>query len=975
MEKFIDKHKYTCGLVEAYDAMIDRIQGILVKENLGTTVLGNNTPIDEIIRKRGYLQCSFTQYGKPSFSIPIPTGSKYSNVETKLHGHFIIRGLSYAFVSMNEILPNYPLVNKFGKNIECKYRYFHNGFTYSMKIISKNDQIIIAYDDLNVSINDFFRLLTDNDRDIDSTSIKAQFVNCVNHMASKLSKNPDNIITVINSLFESKESKVNDEDEETKNVFRFNLLGNSREIVCILAIMLVRLFEAKYTDEFDDIDDEIFIRAEWASLIVETIILKTLYEKDGKLRQRNKNDLHLLTDQITSMFINNKVRNRKFQEKIGVTQELECLTPIDSLSHIRRLKVYMSEDQAPDRKREYNDKQYGYMCMFETSDSKAAGLNKALAITTLISKNEEKYASTKIEALYDLISSDPEDAYPLFENGKFIGFIADPQEFIDIVYSIKMEDEESTISAYLMNDILCYNNDEGRLVRPLKSVMCDKEMYMDIGEYYHYETEEIYENACMGMSAAMITFSNMSPGPRNAYQCSMNKQVISFNINKLDSTNHQEKLLCNPSLPFTATNFTMKYLNDWEDFRHSNVIAVIMPDKSNNDDALIINKSSVERGLFNNIKLTIERIFKHEVSTFDPKESIQVNSHKDKIKVYVRLNFEDDGYDENGTIKVGETLTNKKDMQQALDLRKINPYQTHKYVSLHDSKVYRTYVHNAKEKSSEDYSEICSSHFRTSMIGDKHATDAAQKGVIALLRDDYDMVQLPDGTIPDIQINPHGLPSRMTIGTLLNLLLGSYMFSTDKMDKKIKERLFSVNKYPNLKNYVPTNKQFYVFDSTPFKDNKEIIDILKRSGCEKTKVYNPLTKMWTRNPVSYGVLPYVSLKQQICEKSAARLTGPNIPLTGQPIKGRKKDGGSALGEMEVNALIGYSADNILHRRMFIDTDITTAHVCTSCKYLNIANYKCPICNQDTLLINVRKPFVTYCEIMAAMGFKVYYGPQ
>lgn len=977
MDEFFNAHGYTCGLVEIYDAMIDRVSKTLIEQNIINNIEPNVEDIDKIVRKRGYLQCKFKLDATTRLSLPIPTGSKYSATKAQIDGYFIIRGLSYAFVSMNEILPNYPIVSKIGNNIECKYRYYDNGYTYSLKVVSKDDDITIIYDNFTFKFAEFFISLS-NYTNVNYLDLLTMFNMSVNHMSKKLTKHSNGIIIAIRSIQKDNDKKNDLENDEKQKVARFELLGTPFHVANILAIMLVRLFDAKYTNKFDDIDDEVFIRAEWASMTVETMINRAIFDKTGKVKEKFENGLYELTDKILSMFILNKAKNRKFQDKIGVTQELEQLTPIDALSHIRRLKVYMSEDQAPDRKREYNAKQYGYMCMFETSDSKAAGLNKAIACTALISRNEHEYSVINQPDLEYLITMDCEGNYPLFENGRFIGYVLDYKEFIRIVYEMKIE-KDLMISAYLMNNIFCYNNDEGRLVRPLIHKDYNHCMYMDIGEYHTQSTDEFCSIAPLGLSAAMITFANMSPGPRNAYQCSMNKQVISFNKHKLTSTNHQEKILCNPSMPFVATEFTMKYLNDFQDFRHSNIVVIIMPDKSNNEDALIVNAASVQRGLFNNTKIITERIFKHGVSSSDPKEVEQLKTTKDSVKKFIRLNFSMDDneefvYDENGTVKVGTVLKNKMDMQQSLDLRKINPQQTHKYVSLHESTVFETRYHDDQFDPYLDYTEVKSSHFRKSDVGDKHATDAAQKGVIALLRNDWEMMQLPDGTIPDIQINPHGLPSRMTVGTLLNLLIGSYMFSTNKLHPKIKERMFKSDKYQNLSTYVPTNDTFYCVNATPFIDNEDMKKILKDADCHKARMFNPITGMWTATPVAYGVLPYVSLKQQICEKSAARLTGPIIEMTGQPIKGRKKDGGSALGEMEVNAFIGYSASNILHQRLFVQTDSTVMRYCALCKHINLVESTCNTCFNDTIPMNIRKPFLTYANIMASMGFDVYCGP-
>jgi DNA-directed RNA polymerase beta subunit len=140
-----------------------------------------------------------------------------------------------------------------------------------------------------------------------------------------------------------------------------------------------------------------------------------------------------------------------------------------------------------------------------------------------------------------------------------------------------------------------------------------------------------------------------------------------------------------------------------------------------------------------------------------------------------------------------------------------------------------------------------------------------------------------------------------------------------------------------------------------------VIEYLRNNYIEKV----PLIGCEER--VTIGVLPYICLKQQIDEKAAARRTGSTVSLTGQPIGGRKRGGGSALGEMEVNALMAYGASGILYERLAKQTDLVETLICPQCRMINQIGDICPKCKCQTTRTKIRKPFISFVNILTSLG--------
>lgn len=199
---------------------------------------------------------------------------------------------------------------------------------------------------------------------------------------------------------------------------------------------------------------------------------------------------------------------------------------------------------------------------------------------------------------------------------------------------------------------------------------------------------------------------------------------------------------------------------------------------------------------------------------------------------------------------------------------------------------------------------------RTPVIGDKFSSRHGQKGVLSVLWPQIDMPFSENGITPDIIINPNAFPSRMTIGMLIESLVGK----TGALNGSI----YTTRAFENYKGDDPVS----FFGSE-----------LKKHGFNyfgNEVIYSGVFGTPLKVDIFQGIVYYQRLRHMVSDKSQARSTGPIDPLTRQPVKGRKKGGGIRLGEMERDSLIAHGVSYCLHERLMMSSDYSEGYVCEKC---------------------------------------------
>jgi len=452
-------------------------------------------------------------------------------------------------------------------------------------------------------------------------------------------------------------------------------------------------------------------------------------------------------------------------------------------------------------------------------------------------------------------------------------------------------------------------------------------------EHTHLELDP---STILGLSASFIPYPEFNRGDRVNYGAKMVGQSIGiFSTNFLSRVDTKSNVMVYPSNPLVQTHMH-KVINYNRHPNGSNVvIAVASFDGYNMEDAIIINASSIQRGL----------LWSYMFRTYEAEEKRYMGGQEDIIGIPeagVRGYAGEDAYkqlSEDGIVNP-EVVIKSDDML----IGRISPLR---FLGAIDQFV--TGIENIRETSvrlrhgdegivdrifvthtidGTKLVKVAIRDLKIPEIGDKLASRHGQKGVIALIVPQEDMPFTEDGIVPDIIFNPHGIPSRMTMGQLLEILAGKVAALSGK---HVISPIFS----PMSEKDIRKNLEGYGFRD----DGKETM-------------YNGRTGERFDAQIFIGNCFYQKLDHLVSNKIHARSRGPVTLLTKQPTEGRSKEGGLRLGEMEKDCLIAHGAALVLKERF--DSDKTVVPVCTECGLIaihdKIKNKNiCPVCGETKIL--------------------------
>ena len=401
---------------------------------------------------------------------------------------------------------------------------------------------------------------------------------------------------------------------------------------------------------------------------------------------------------------------------------------------------------------------------------------------------------------------------------------------------------------------------------------------------YNYTHCEIHPSTIFGILASCIPFPEHNQSPRNTYQCAMGKQAMGMYVtnfyNRMDKTAY---VLSNPMRPLVDTRIMRMIKLDEIPSGAPVIVAIMSYTGYNQEDSILVNKGAIDRGLFS---ATIYHTEKDEDKKINGDEEIRCRPDSAKTKGmkfgnYSKLNSK-------GVIPENSVIENRDIIMGKVMPIKENRNDHTKVIKYEDaSKMHRTtedcYVDkNYTERNGDGY-VICKVRIRTfrkPVIGDKLSSRHGQKGTIGNIIPEMDMPFTKSGQRPDIIINPHAIPSRMTIAQLKETLLGKVLLELG---------LFG--------------------DGTSFGelDVYTIRNELLKLGYENNGnevLYNGLSGEQIDSDIFIGPAFYQRLKHMVNDKQHSRSIGPMVNLTRQPAEGRSRDGGLRFGEMEKDCGIG-----------------------------------------------------------------------
>jgi len=647
------------------------------------------------------------------------------------------------------------------------------------------------------------------------------------------------------------------------------------------------------------------------------------------------------------------------------------------------------------------------LSVHNTPEGASVGIVKNLSYMTHITTHSNSrslydYITPHITCIEQLKPIDMFDKVKVFINGAWIGITETAKELFFMLKEMKYKGiiniYTSIIFDYKLSEIrVC--NDSGRVTRPLlrvndKNILLTQKVLNDLSnnviswddlftdckidqavleyidpeeqnfsmiatkpkdllgkigskEIFHFTHCEIHPSTLFGIVSSCIPFPEHNQSPRNTYQCAQAKQAMG-----VYATNYNERMdktayvLNYPTRPLVDTRvMNLIQLNKIPSGCNINV-AIMTHTGYNQEDSVLINKGSIDRGLF---QTTIYHTEKDEdKQKINGDEEIRCKPDQTKTKGMKFGNY--NKVNSKGVMPENTLVENRDVIIAKVTPIKENRNDHTKVIKYEDqSRLYRTveetYIDkNYIDRNGDGYSfaKVRLRTTRKPVIGDKFSSRHGQKGTVGNIIPEEDMPFTSKGDRPDIIINPHAIPSRMTIGQLKETLLGKVLIDLG---------LFG--------------------DGTSFGELNvsSISEKLLELGYEahgNELMYNGLTGEQIECNVFMGPVFYQRLKHMVNDKQHSRSIGPMVNLTRQPAEGRSRDGGLRFGEMEKDAMVSHGAAKFTRGRMYDASDKYSVHICKKCGLVASYNneihiHHCRTCDNRSDFAYVEIPYA--CKLL------------
>ncbi|MDC0193465.1 DNA-directed RNA polymerase subunit B [Candidatus Nitrosopelagicus sp.] len=672
---------------------------------------------------------------------------------------------------------------------------------------------------------------------------------------------------------------------------------------------------------------------------------------------------------IISDKLNNAIATGNWgRGRVGVTQLLDRTNYLSTISHLRRVQSPLSRTQPNFEARDLHSTHFGRICPAETPEGSNCGLVKNLALSAIISQNVP--SEDVVETLYssgvvDLNSAHNEmkkDGTRIFVDGKLIGFHKNGKELTEELRTLRRSSKihpHVGISIYEPDEKdatgrLYVNCNAGRVLRPLIIIENDKTrlteefldkiskkliswndlirmgiielidaneeencyVTFDLANTKKYSHLEIFPSAILGAGASIIPYPEHNQSPRNTYESAMAKQSLGFSTPMMNTSTYvRQHFMLYPQTPIVTTK-SLSLLGMEERPAGQNCVVAVLPfDGYNIEDAIVLSKSSVDRGL---ARTFFYRIYDAEAKQYPGgmRDNFEIPNADDNIRGYkgeksYRVLEEDGIVATESSVTGGDILIGKTSpprfMEEYKEFESSGPYRRDTSIGVRPSEtgVVDTVVMTQSHEGGKMY-KIRARDMRVPEIGDKFASRHGQKGVLGILAKNEDLPYTEQGISPDVLINPHAFPSRMTVGMMMESVTGKAAAMRGKQ-----------------------------FDGSAFVGEKMDVvkEILDKAGFKysgKEKMYDGRTGKSFLVDVFIGVVYYQKLHHMVADKIHARARGQVQMLTKQPTEGRARGGGLRFGEMERDCLIAYGASMLLKDRLLDESDKTEVLVCEKC---------------------------------------------
>jgi DNA-directed RNA polymerase III subunit RPC2 len=451
---------------------------------------------------------------------------------------------------------------------------------------------------------------------------------------------------------------------------------------------------------------------------------------------------------------------------------------------------------------------------------------------------------------------------------------------------------------------------------------------------------EIEPFTILGAVAGLIPYPHHNQSPRNTYQCAMGKQAIGAIANnqflRIDSLLYT---MVYPQRPLVTTRTIELVKYDRLPAGQNATVAVMSYSGYDIEDALVLNKGSVDRGfgrcqVFRKYATTLKS---YSNGTKDQVSGPEYDEDRQPIRKHALL--DSDGLAQVGEkVNSGEVFINKITPKNALSSGITGSDAGGPTEYIPAPQAYKlpdpSYIDKVMISLTEGEAKLIKVQTRQTRrpeVGDKFSSRHGQKGVVGIIAEQADMPFTDQGIVPDIIMNPHGFPSRMTVGKMLELVTGKAGVLSGKFGYGT------------------------AFGGSPVEEMSAILVSKGFSYGGKDYLTSGITGEPLPAYVFTGPIYYQKLKHMVQDKMHSRAKGPRAVLTRQPTEGRSRDGGLRLGEMERDCLIAYGTSQLLLERLMISSDEHEVDVCENCGFMGYLNW-CQRCKSSRGVVKMTIPY-------------------
>ncbi|KAL5006288.1 hypothetical protein ScPMuIL_015094 [Solemya velum] len=642
---------------------------------------------------------------------------------------------------------------------------------------------------------------------------------------------------------------------------------------------------------------------------------------------------------------------------------------------------------------------WGFLCPVHTPDGAPCGLlNHLTASCQVVTAEQSSQPLCKV--LYSLgvvpydgpVPGTVKDCHTVLLDGKVVGYVhttiaKDVADQLRVMKVQSLNKVSPLIEICLIPPTevasqypgLYIFSTSARLMRPVKNLALNsmemigtfEQVYMDISvvssETYPGVTthQELSETSILSTVASLTPYSDFNQSPRNMYQCQMGKQTMGTPCQALaHRTDKKLYRLQTPQSPIIRPAVYDYYNVDEFPLGTNAIVAVISYTGYDMEDAMVLNKSSFERGFGHG------SIYKSE---FVDLSSISREGQGRVVLVFgeCRNSDKDNSLEIDGLPAIGTYLQMNDPFYSYINLQTgqetVERYRSEEAAYVDQIKIL------GNDMGTREFQKVC---FilriqRNPLIGDKFSSRHGQKGICSMMWPVVDLPFTESGMVPDIIFNPHGFPSRMTIGMMIESMAGK-----------------------------SGAIQGMGHDATPFTFSEEdpaieyFGELLSKAGYNyygTERMYSGIDGRELEADIFFGIVYYQRLRHMVSDKFQVRTTGPIDAVTHQPVKGRRRAGGVRFGEMERDALISHGAAFLLQDRLLNCSDKSVARVCTECGSIlspllssppssraavsveMTRKWTCLLCKRTDTIKCITVPYV-FCYLMAelvAMNIKLF----